>query len=263
MLIRSIEKTGQTTLDFIHSTGRATLFLGSGAFHCFSFPFQFGKILDHTWFIGAKSIFVIIITAMFAGMVLGLQGYYSLVQFGSEALLGAPVALSLVRELGPVFTAIMITARAGSAMAAEIGVMRISEQIDALETMDIHPIRFIVSPRIVAAVISFPLLTALFDVVGIFGGYLTGSVMLGIKGGIYMDQVVSSVLIIDITGGFIKALVFSVVVTGICCYRGYHAHIQGHAAVGARGVSMATTNAVVQSCVLILITDFIITYFLV
>lgn len=114
-------------------------------------------------------------------MVLGFQGYYSLVMFGSEGFLGSAVALSLIRELGPVLAAIMVTGRAGSAMTAEIGIMRISEQIDALKTMGINPIRFLVSPKIAAALISFPLLTAIFDVVGIFGGYLTGSILLGIN----------------------------------------------------------------------------------
>ncbi|THB73941.1 MAG: ABC transporter permease [Desulfobacteraceae bacterium] len=263
MLVNLISRIGYRGIRNIISVGRMTLFFLSGVKNCFVYPFQLPKILDHTWFIGAKSIVVIILTALFTGMVLGLQGYYSLVKVGSEAALGSVVALSLVRELGPVFTAIMITARAGSAMAAEIGVMRISEQVDALVTMDIHPVRFIFSPRIVAAVISFPLLTALFDVIGIFGGYFTGSIMLGVEGGIYMDHVISSVEIFDINGGFIKAIVFSLVVTATCCYRGFYTHLQGHEAIGARGVSMSTTNAVVQSCVLILISDFIITYFLV
>jgi phospholipid/cholesterol/gamma-HCH transport system permease protein len=194
-------------------------------------------------------------------MVLGLQGYYSLIQYGSEAALGSAVSLTLVRELGPVFTAIMVTARAGSAMAAEIGVMRISEQIDALKTMHINPVRFLFSPRIAASIISFPLLTALFDVVGIFGGYISGSIMLGLNRYVYMDTVIRSVQINDITGGFVKALVFSVVVTTICCYRGYYTHL--FSGFGARGVSLTTTNAVVQSCIAVFIVDYMITFFLV
>lgn len=263
MLVNYIEKLGEILIRAVRSTGRITVFFISGIKLCFVFPCQLRKILDHTWFIGTKSIFVIVLTGLFTGMVLGLQGYYSLVKFGSEAMLGSAVALTLIRELGPVFTAIMITARAGSAMAAEIGVMRISEQIDALETMDISPIRFVFSPRLVAAFISFPLLTALFDVIGIFGGYITGSLLLGINKGIYMDKVISSVLMGDINGGFIKSFVFAIVVSTICCYRGFYTHFQTKDGVGARGVSMSTTNAVVQSCIFILITDYIITYFLV
>jgi phospholipid/cholesterol/gamma-HCH transport system permease protein len=139
--------------------------------------------------------------------------------------------------------------------------MRISEQIDALKTMHINPVRFLFSPRIAASIISFPLLTALFDVVGIFGGYISGSIMLGLNRYVYMDTVIRSVQINDITGGFVKALVFSVVVTTICCYRGYYTHL--FSGFGARGVSLTTTNAVVQSCIAVFIVDYMITFFLV
>ncbi|WP_022668741.1 MlaE family ABC transporter permease [Desulfospira joergensenii] len=256
-----IANLGSFTLRLIESFGRFCLFFVSGAAQIFVLPLQSDKILEQVWFIGAKSIFVIVLTGLFTGMVLGLQGYYSLVNFGSEAALGSAVSLTLIRELGPVLSAIMITARAGSAMAAEIGVMRISEQIDALMTMQINPKRFVFTPRLVAAVISFPLLTALFDVVGIFGGYLTGSVMLGINKAVYMDKVISSVVMEDINGGFVKAFVFAVIVTSICCFQGYYTHLGGKGGKGAKGVSMSTTNSVVQSCVYILIFDYIITYF--
>ncbi len=263
MAVKYIEKFGGSILYTIGSLGRITLFFISGLTQVFVRPLQLDKILDHAWFIGAKSLFVIVLTGLFTGMVLGLQGFYTLVTFGSEAALGSAVALTLIRELGPVLAAIMITARAGSAMAAEIGVMRISEQIDALKTMQINPIRFVFSPRIVAAMISFPLLTAIFDVVGIFGGYITGSLLLGINRAIYMDKVIKSTQMMDIAGGFLKSFVFAIVVTSVCCYRGYYAHLAGDGAFGAKGVSMATTNSVVQSCIYILIVDYIITYFLV
>lgn len=261
MLIECIEKFGKKNLELLEFLGRIILFFLRGVVNIFIPPFQFAKIIDHTWFIGVKSVFVIILTGVFTGMVLGLQGYYSLVQFGSEAALGSAVALTLIRELGPVLTAIMITARAGSAMAAEIGIMRISEQIDALKTMQINPIRFLFTPRIIAAVISFPLLTALFNVVGIFGGFISGSLMLGINPHVYMDTVISSIQIHDIAGGFYKAAAFAVISTTICCYRGYYTHLSS--GFGARSVSLSTTNAVVQSCVFIFISDYIITFFLV
>lgn len=261
MLIKLIEKFGEKIIKSLESLGRIVLFFLIGAVNIFIPPFQIGKIIDHTWFIGAKSIFVIALTGLFTGLVLGLQGYYSLVKFGSEAALGSAVSLTLIRELGPVFTAIMITARAGSAMAAEIGVMRISEQIDALKTMHINPVKFLFTPRIIASIISFPLLTALFDVLGIFGGYISGSLMLGINRYVYMDTVIKSIHIVDINGGFYKALVFAVVSTTICCYRGYYTHL--FSGFGARGVSLSTTNAVVQSCIFIFIFDYIITFFLV
>ncbi|CAB5109277.1 Phospholipid ABC transporter permease protein MlaE [Olavius algarvensis associated proteobacterium Delta 3] len=171
------------------------------------------------------------------------------------------MALSLIRELGPVLTAIMIIARAGSAMTAEIGIMRISEQIDALKTMGINPVRFLVSPRLAAGLISFPLLTALFDVIGIFGGYVTGSILLGINSGIYFSRVESSVRMTDVNGGFTKAIVFSVVVITICCFQGYYTHTRKEG-FGAKGVSLSTTSAVVISCVLVLIVDYIVTSFL-
>ncbi len=261
MRIRIIEKFGQKIIHLIESIGRIVLFFVIGITNIFVLPFQMKKVIDHTWFIGTKSIFVIALTGLFTGMVLGLQGYYSLVKFGSEAALGSAVALPLIRELGPVFTAIIVTARAGSAMTAEIGVMRISEQIDALKTMHINPVRFLFTPRIIAAIICYPLLTSLFNVIGIIGGYISGSFMLGINRYVYMDRVISSIRIEDITGGFYKALAFSVIVTTICCYRGYYTHL--FSGFGARGVSLSTTNAVVQSCIFIFISDYIITFFLV
>jgi len=241
--------------------GRMTLFLLYGLLHIFSWPIQVIKIIEQIYYIGMKSVFVIVLTGAFTGMVLGLQGYYTLVKFGSEGILGAAVALTLIREMGPVLTAIMVIGRAGSAMAAEIGIMRISEQIDALETMDIDPIRFLVSPRIAASLISFPLLTAIFDVVGILGGYFTGSVMLGINPGIYFSRVQSSVVLQDISGGFIKSIVFAIVVVTVCCFQGYMTHTRSEG-FGSKGVSLSTTSAVVTSCVLVLITDYILTSFL-
>jgi phospholipid/cholesterol/gamma-HCH transport system permease protein len=260
---RWIEAIGNPFSRYIESVGRLTRFFFAGIRQIPIFPFQFGKTMDQIRFIGAKSLFVILLTGLFTGMVLGLQGYYTLVSFGSEAALGGAVALSLIRELGPVLTAIMITARAGSAMAAEIGVMRMSEQIDALITMQIDPIRFLFSPRILAALISFPLLTSFFDVVGIFGGFLSGSLLMGINEAVYMDKVIQSVKFMDIWGGFVKSVVFALVVTAICCYRGFFAHMNHQGQSGAKGVSLATTSAVVQSCICILICDYVITSFLV
>ena len=263
MFSKYLEFIGGESIKRIESIGRISLFFLKGLFQAILPPFQYDKIIDQTWFIGTKSIFIIVLTSLFTGMVLGLQGYHTLVTFGSEAALGSAVSMTLIRELGPVLAAIMITARAGSAMAAEIGVMRMSEQIDALSTMGINPIRFIFSPRLIAGLISFPLLTALFDVVGIFGGYLSGSLILGINKAVYMDKVIHSISLADIGGGFLKAGVFALIVTTVCCYRGYYAHLVGSNGFGAKGISTATTKAVVNSCVLILISDYIITFFLV
>ncbi len=249
---------GRASRTFALELGRATLFAGFSFLHIFTRPLQWAKMLQQIYFIGAKSILVICLTGIFTGMVLGLQGYYTLVRFGSEGLLGAAVALSLIRELGPVLTALMVIARAGSAMAAEIGIMRISEQIDALITMDINPIRFLVSPRLVGALISFPLLTAIFDAIGIVGGYITGSLMLGANSGTFFYRIESAVKMQDIHAGFIKSLAFAVIVIVVCCYHGYTTHRRRHG-FGARGVSHATTSAVVMSSVLVLIVDYVIT----
>jgi phospholipid/cholesterol/gamma-HCH transport system permease protein len=260
LLTRPLEEMGRSAIRRVQFLGQMAVFFIEAFLLLFSLPIQYTKILYQTYFIGMKSISVICLTAAFTGMVLGLQGYYTLVKFGSEGILGAAVALTLIREMGPVLTAIMVIGRAGSSMAAEIGIMRISEQIDALNTMDINPIRFLVSPRLGASLISFPLLTAIFDVVGIFGGYVTGCLLLGINSGIYFNRVESSVSMDDIIGGFLKSIVFAVVVTGICCYQGYFTHQRSE--FGAKGVSLSTTSAVVISSVLVLITDYILTSFL-
>ena len=252
---------GRFAIFFIQEMGRIGSFFFTGLLHMFTPPLQISKTIHQVYFIGTKSIFVICLTGAFTGMVLGLQGYYTLSKFGSEGLLGAAVALSLIRELGPVLTAIMVIGRAGSAMAAEIGIMRISEEIDALDTMDINPIRFLVSPRIAASLISFPLLTAIFVVVGIWGGYLTGSVLLGLNPGVYFSRAESGIVMDDIIGGGIKSLVFAIVVVTICCFQGYftHTRVEGY---GAKGVGYSTTSAVVISCVLVLVSDYVLTSFL-
>jgi len=257
----AITALGRLTIFLNQEIGRIVVFFAKGFFFIFVPPFQFSKIIRQVYFIGMTSVFVICLTGVFTGMVLGLQGYYTLVKFGADGLLGAAVALSLIRELGPVLTAIMVIGRAGSAMAAEIGIMRISEQIDALETMNIDPVRYLLSPRIVASLISFPLLTALFNVVGIAGGYITASGLLGLSRGIYFGRVESSVILADVTGGFLKSIAFSVVVVTICCYQGYYTHIRKRG-FGAEGVSFSTTSAVVLSCVTVLVVDYILTSFL-
>jgi len=261
MITNMLAGLGRMAITPVQELGRVVIFFLRGVTHLFSFPLQADKIIDQIYFIGTKSVFVICLTGAFTGMVLGLQGYYTLVKFGSEGLLGAAVALSLIREMGPVLAAIMVVARAGSAMAAEIGIMRISEQIDALETMDINPVRFLFSPRLGAALISFPFLTAIFDVVGIIGGYVTGSLLLGINSGLYFSRVESSVLMEDINGGFAKSFCFAAIVVTICCFKGYTTHLRKEG-FGAKGVSLSTTSAVVLSCVMILVADYVLTSFL-
>ncbi|MEJ2032646.1 MAG: MlaE family lipid ABC transporter permease subunit, partial [Deltaproteobacteria bacterium] len=193
------------------------------------------------------------------GMVLGLQGYYTLSKFGSESVLGSAVALSLIRELGPVLTALMVTGRAGSAMCAEIGIMRNSEQIDALECMSIDPFRFLIAPKFLATLISLPALTQLFNVIGIFGGYLVGVKLLGVNPGAYFASMEHSVVNQDINLGIIKSFVFALLIVWICTGRGYFVNQIRGAGFGAEGVSRVTTQAVVLASISILVWDYLLT----
>jgi len=248
---------GTRSIDVIKNLGAAMIFF-TRAFLMIFRPKQLAEIGQQLYHIGARSSSIVVLIGLFTGMVLGLQLYYNLAKFGSEGVLGSVVALSLIRELGPVLTAIMITARAGSSMAAEIGILRISEQIDALYTMRIDPVRYLISPRIAASAISFPLLTAFFDLVGILGGYFTGVVLLGGDEGAYFDRIRTSVGVTDVRGGFIKSIVFALLVSTICSFQGYFTHMRTDSH-GARGVSFSTTSAVVLSCVMILISDYVVT----
>ena len=252
---------GEAVIGWINGLGTATVFLFMALLKTFS-PKQLSKVVKQIYYIGARSTPIIMLVSLFTGMVLGLQSYHALVQFGAQGAVGSLVSLSLIMELGPVLTAIMITARAGSAITAEIGIQRISEQIDALHTMRINSLQYLVSPKIIAAIISFPLLTAVFDLIGIFGGYVSGVVLLGLNGGVYLHSIQTYVVLSDITNGFIKAIVFAVIVATVCCYQGYFAHMRKDSH-GAQAVGLATTSAVVLSCVLILVSDYVVTSLLI
>lgn len=249
---------GKCSINFLAEAGAMFIFFMDGLLQIFSSLGIFQKTIKELYFIGVKSLTVISLIGLFTGMVVGLQTQYALSKFGSDGFLGAAVALSLVRELGPVLTAIMLTGRAGSSMTAEIGVMRISEQIDALELMDINPISYLVSPKILASIISFPILTALFDLIGIVGGYLTGVSLLGGNSGVYFHRVYTALGWDDISAGFNKSIIFAVLVCTVCCFQGYFTHHRKDGK-GPEGVSQATTTAVVMSCVLVLVADYIIT----
>ncbi len=251
---------GRGTLRLIGNFGAMAVFFSLALINIFRRK-QLPEIVNQVFYIGARSSLIVLLVGLFTGMVLGLQLFYTLVKFGSAGVLGSAISLSLVRELGPVLTAIMIAARAGSGMAAEIGILRISEQVDALYTMRVDPVRYLISPRIAASIISFPLLTAFFDLIGIIGGYLTGVLLLGTNGGAYFYRVQSSLSMVDIRGGFIKALVFGAIISCICCFQGYFCHMRTDG-YGAKSVGLATVSAVVLSCVMILITDYVVTSFL-
>jgi len=261
LLLSPFTATGRTVINWVNNSGASAIFLALALEKSFRHK-MLSKIVMQLYYIGASSTTIIALVGFFTGMVLGLQSYHALVQLGAQGAVGTLVALSLVRELGPVLTAIMITARAGSAMTAEIGVQRISEQIDALDTMRIDPMRYLISPRIIASIISFPILTALFDLVGIIGGYASSVILLGANAGTYLHSVQASLDMKDLNDGFIKAVVFAVIVSTVCCYQGYFTHMRQDSH-GAQAVGLSTTSAVVLSCVLILVSDYIVTSLLI
>lgn len=248
-----VEQLGRLTLSLLREMGRMMNFLLYSIYIIFRAPGKIITIFKQVHFIGAKSFFVIFLTASFTGMVLGLQGYYTLRKFGSEGMLGSVVALSLIRELGPVLSALMVTGRAGSAIAAEIGIMRITEQIDALEAMALEPFKYLISPKILASLIALPLLCSIFDVVGIFGGYAVGVKLLGVNPGAYFHEMEKSVVWKDVYSGLIKSVSFGLIISWVCSYKGFYS---GH---GAEGVSKATTSAVVMASVMVLVWDYFLT----
>jgi phospholipid/cholesterol/gamma-HCH transport system permease protein len=251
-----ITKLGTSIMDNVQDAGKMGRFFFSLFKSVFRFAWRIRNVLKQIVFIGVKSSFVIILTGTFTGMVLGLQGFYSLNKFGATTLLGPTVAISLIRELGPVLTALMIAARAGSALTAEIGSMRVTEQLDALQVMGISPMNYLIAPNMVAGILTFPLLTAVFDTVGIWGAYIVGVYVLGISKGSYFGEMATYVEFSDVYHGILKSLTFATVVLWICLYKGYFA------SGGAKGVSKATTEAVVLSSVHIFVWDYIITAFL-
>ncbi len=259
-IVLMFASVGAWTLRLLGNFGAIAVFFSLAFINIFRRK-QFREIIKQVFYIGARSSLIVLLVGLFTGMVLGLQLFYTLVKFGSVGALGSAVSLTLAREMGPVLTAIMIAARAGSGMAAEIGILRVSEQVDALYSMGVDPIRYLISPRIAASIISFPLLTAFFDLIGIIGGYLTGVLLLGTNGGTYFYRVQSSLSLVDVRGGFIKSLVFAIIVSGVCCFQGYFCHMRTDG-YGAKAVGMATVSAVVISCVMILVADYVVTSFI-
>ena len=246
-LLRLMGKWG---LSVVWEMGHMFIFLVNALYTAFRPPFKIKLLLRQIRFFGNKSLLVILLTGAFTGMVLALQLFHILRKFGSVGLLGPGIALSLIRELGPVLCALMITGRAGSALTAEIGMMRISEQIDALTAMALNPVRYLIVPNIVAAIIVFPLLTSIYDVIGIYGGYLVGVKILGISSGTYYSLMKGYLDIKDVLIGLYKSISFGIIVSWVCCYKGFYT------GYGAEGVSKSTTEAVVMSSILILVWDY-------
>ncbi len=256
-IMRSTRAIGHGTIKAVWRIGYASRFFLMILFYSGPSFRRFHLTIKEIFSSGVMSLIIILVAGMFVGMVLGLQGYETLQRYGAESALGSLVALSLVRELGPVLAAILFASRAGSAMTAEIGLMKVTEQIAAMEMMAVNPIARVIAPRFWAGVISVPLLAALFSVMGVFGGYVVGVVLIGVDEGSFWSQMQGSVdFQNDILNGVIKSVVFGVVVTVIALFEGYDAPPT------AEGVSGATTRTVVESSLAILILDFMLTAFM-
>ena len=252
-----LEKIGKMTEDTINSAGLMAMMLGQAVMYAFVPPLKLRNLFKQMEFVGVQSLFVVILTGAFTGMVLALQSHNALKRFGAESLVGPTVALSMARELGPVLTGLMVTGRAGSAMATELGTMRVTEQIDALVTMAVNPIKYLVVPRVLAGILMFPLLAIVTDFVGVVGGYLIGVKLLGINPGVYIGRTVDFVTINDIFAGLSKSVVFGLIAALVACYNGFYT------TGGAEGVGKAATSSVVTASVMILISDYIMSSFMI
>lgn len=250
---------GGESIGILSKMGRIFIFLGNSAYFSITPPFKMERIFKQIRFLGAQSTLVVLLIGAFTGMVISLQGFHTLNRVGSEAFLGPMVALSIMKELGPVLTGLMVTARAGSAIAAEIGIMRITNQIDALEMMGLNPYRYLIAPNIIAGLISLPLLTAMFDAIGIFGGYIVGVEVLGLENATFFGEITTYVQVEDLMEGIYKAMSFGIIISWVSCYMGYYT---GSSGFGAEGVSKSTTQAVVLSAVMILVWNYFMTAFL-
>lgn len=249
-----IQSLGRATLEFFERLGRGHLFLAQVLVSLPGTMLRPGLILRQMYAVGVLTLVIIVVSGLFVGMVMGLQGYNTLVDFGAEESLGVLVALSLVRELGPVVTALLFAGRAGSALSAEIGLMKTTEQLSGMEMMAVDPIARVIAPRFLAALLSMPLLAAIFSAVGVYGGWFIGVGLLGVDDGAFWAQMQDKVdLYDDIYNGVIKSIVFGFVVGWIALFEG------ADAIPTAEGVSRATTQTVVHSALTVLGLDFVLT----
>jgi phospholipid/cholesterol/gamma-HCH transport system permease protein len=252
--VSAVERTGAWTVAAVIELGAISRFGGRTLWMAVKPPLRIRRLVREIFDTGVLSVPIVCASGLAVGAVLGLQGYNTLVRFGAEQSLGAVVGLSLIRELGPVLTGLLVTGRAGSAMAAEIGVMVKDEQIDGMRTMAVDPMDFVVAPKALAMVLAMPLLSALFIAIAIFGGYLVGVQLLGVDGGTYISGLESAVVFSDdVLASLLKALVFGMIVALIATFRGFHAERS------SEGVSASTTSTVVTASVCILLADYMIT----
>lgn len=246
--------SGRAFLNSMASLGRMTLFVFRLIRACFATRDWWGQLLKQIHAVGVLTLLIVVVSGLFVGMVLALQGYNTLVDFGAEESLGVVVALTLVRELGPVVTALLFAGRAGSALTAEIGLMKATEQLSGLEMMAVDPMRYVLAPRFLAGFLSMPILAAIFSAIGIFGGHLVGVDLLGVDDGAYWSQMQAKVSFDhDILSGIIKSVVFGFVICWIALFQGYDA------LPTSEGVSRATTKTVVYASLAVLALDFVMT----
>jgi len=245
--------TGRTFLVFLEATGQLAMFTGRAVSHCLRPPLYLRQILRQMIDIGYYSLPVVGLTALFTGMVLALQSYTGFARFQAEGAIATVVVLSVTRELGPVLAGLMVAGRIGAAMAAEIGTMRVTEQIDALSTLSTNPMKYLVAPRLIAGTTMLPILVLVADVIGVFGGFLVSVYRLDFNPSSYLARTWEFLEPLDVVSGLVKAAVFGFVIALMGCYFGYKSR------GGAQGVGQATTNAVVAASILILVFNYLIT----
>lgn len=248
-----VARIGAVILAFMTATGRLAIFAASAIRHAATPPYHGRQIVRQMIDVGYYSLPVVALTTLFSGMVLALQSYTGFARFSAEGAVANVVVLSMTRELAPVLAGLMVAGRIGASMAAEIGTMRVTEQIDALSTLSTHPMKYLVAPRVLAGLAMLPILVLVGDIIGVMGGYLVAVYRLDFNPSAYIQQTWSFVETIDVLSGLVKAGVFGFIVTLMGCYHGYYSR------GGAQGVGVATTNAVVSSAILILISNYFIT----
>jgi len=253
MILRLIDYVGATAIESCNTLGQFALFLFRTVQTLFTTRLKIKKVLAQVEHIGVNSLAIVVLTGIFTGAVLAFQSYIGFKRFGAEEFIGPVVALSLTRELGPVLTGLMVTGRAGSAMTAELGTMRITEQIDALRTLRINVFQYLVTPRVLAAVIILPFLTLFTMMLGIMGGYVIATKVLHLNSVEFIKGIQRHVELSDITNGLIKSAVFGLILSWVGSYKGYYAW------GGARGVGIATTQSVVIASIMILIANYFLT----
>lgn len=244
---------GAAILHLLQHIGQLSEFIGRGVYHCFTPPFFPRQLMRQFVDIGYYSLPVVGLTALFTGMVLALQSYTGMTRFNAEGAIAGVVVLSVTRELSPVLAGLMVAGRVGAAIAAEIGTMRVTEQIDALKTLSVNPFKYLVAPRVIAATIMLPILVFIGDIIGVFGGYVVAIYSLDFSVGSYLSQTWDTLETMDVVSGLVKAGVFGFIVAMLGCFHGYNSQR------GAQGVGAATTNAVVSASILILIFNYLLT----